>query len=659
MNQKKQKIITYLLDSQGTYLTSQYLATELSVSDRTIRTYLKDIKNIVEDNGGEIKSKTGHGYKLSIKDEALFNQYLNKQQVKGIDCANLSTFPEVEDRQNYILNKLLLEDAVLNAEELSEQLFISVSSINKDINEIKERLKPYHLSIQSKPVIGFWVEGLEMEKRHFIMDTFFGKNYNNPLKDYMGNNSLLKEISFEELTIIILDEAREEKLKISDIIIQNLVLHLSLAMKRISEGFELKEIDIEINDTNKKELKVAKNILYRVEKELEIVFPKEEIHYLTLHLMAKSNQQSSRVHDDLSDNLLTAIEQISEEIDLQLIEDYQLYNGLLEHLKPMLIRLQKGIVLRNPLIDTIKKQYPEYFELTKKNMSQMKILADFEVSDDEWAYLSLHIMAAIEKAKNNRKLKVLIICATGYGSAQLLRNRVINEFGSQINVIDVMGYYELNEASLQNIDLIISSINLSSVVFKIPVLHVSVFLNDEDVSLIKQKIKKINGYNSTKTDNRQSDKKAKKRTYIKNILKNEHFVVYQEQTTKEFVIQDLLQKLSLNESEDFVIKMTHQIQQRESMGQFIFSESIAVPHPAIPVGLSTKVAVGIIPNGLEWDEQKNVTFVFLLSPSYIENKEITILTKGIISLVDNLDSQQKILSQVTFDNFSRVFIDLI
>ncbi len=81
----------------------------------------------------------------------------------------------------------------------------------------------------------------------------------------------------------------------------------------------------------------------------------------------------------------------------------------------------------------------------------------------------------IGKERATHKLHALIICATGYGSAQLLKNRVVSEFGKNITVVNVKGYYEINETTLKGIDLIISSIDLSTMFFKIPVLHVSIF----------------------------------------------------------------------------------------------------------------------------------------------------------------------------------------
>ena len=101
----------------------------------------------------------------------------------------------------------------------------------------------------------------------------------------------------------------------------------------------------------------------------------------------------------------------------------------------------------------------------------------FSLTPNEIAYIALHFMAAKERYKEQRKYNVLVICATGYGSAQMLKSRIENELGNLILIADVIGYYEINDEKLKGIDFIISSIDLSNLIFNIPVFTVSVFFD--------------------------------------------------------------------------------------------------------------------------------------------------------------------------------------
>lgn len=658
MKQIEKLLLRQLIDHQGEYVTSRSLASELSLSDRTIRNYMKVIKDEVEEHGGKLSAKQGQGYQLEIFDHLEFSRFLKQREVTFRSDLQVTEFFESEDRQKYLLNKLLLEDEAIFIEDLEDELFISRSSLVNDIHEIKKKLLPYALRINSKPHQGMWIEGHEQDKRHFIMDIFFGNHYTNSLKEYLGTSHFFKEINIEELVIIILDEIREVNLKVSDFIIQNLTLHLALAIKRVREGFHIEGIPLTKDIASRLEFQVSKNIMERIERVMQVVFPEEEVFYLALHLMAKSNREEKVTDQELLAELTVTLNQFAQFFHRPLNEDHQLKNGLLNHLAPMLVRLEQGITLENPLKEEIMKEDRQAFEQTKQLFSQMPLLRNYEINDDEWAYLTLHIMAALEKIKSTHKIHALIICATGYGSAQLLKNRVLSEFGETIVVTNVKGYYEINEAVLKEADMIISSIDLSTIFFKIPVLHVSVFLNSQDIQKIRETIAECLPCQSIKKES-ISLPAEKKQHYYQQLLSEKWFTVYAQQPTKEEVIQELLQLLGQEEANEYLFEMTEQIKRREKMGQIIFSENIVVPHPAIPIGATTKIAVALIPGGMTWDEHEGIQFVFLVSPSFIENEGITVVTKAIVRFIDRTDLQHHILETPTFHNFNDQFSQMV
>ena len=54
------------------------------------------------------------------------------------------------------------------------------------------------------------------------------------------------------MTIIVLDKCREAKLRLSDFVIQNLVIHIALSIRRIAEGFKIAKLNEKIDILNKK-----------------------------------------------------------------------------------------------------------------------------------------------------------------------------------------------------------------------------------------------------------------------------------------------------------------------------------------------------------------------------------------------------------------------
>lgn len=665
LSNKEKAILGVLLQSKGQAITSRDVAEKLSLSDRTIRNYLKGLQHILLENGAEIIARVGHGYTLNIINESDFNTFLENNGTSLLKKNELN-LDDSKDRQYYILNKLLFEEECLLFDDLCDELFVCRSTLSNDFSEIRKFLKSYNLAVISKAKKGVYIQGDERDKRHFIMDYFFGNSFSISINKYVGNTLFLNDISFEEITIIVLDECREAGLKLSDYIIQNLVLHIGLVIKRIKDGFNLDMGKVDRSIEEHKEFMVAKRILKRITCSSNIEFPDEEANYIALHLKVKSIVNDSEQMDDFSEKnklngeLVKTLEKIEHDTGYPIKNDKQLINGLMTHFYPLLMRLKHDVSVENPLLDEIKEKYGDILKITKDYMSSMSILKDYKISDSEYAYICLHFMAAIERYKDNKKLNVLVICATGYGSGQMLSIRLKKEFGKQMNIVDLIGYYEITDERLKGIDLIISSIDLYTVVFNIPVIHASVFLNPNEISEIK---KFIEGrvYTSNKHKELEcTNLRNEKMMMIDSFIDKDCFHIIDESISKEDVITKLVDSFQKYEDQDYSTIMRQLITQREAMSSVIFSEEIAVPHPAKAIGENSHVAVAIIKDGVYWnDEFPNIKFIFLLSPSKYENGNLRNITRAIVSLTEDKDKQNKLLECNNFDEFKKIFLELI
>ncbi|WP_244833555.1 BglG family transcription antiterminator [Clostridium sp. BJN0001] len=665
LSNKEKAILEVFIKNTGEIMTSKDIAENLNLSDRTIRNYIKRLQEILIENGAEITARPGHGYVFKITYESEFNTFIKKNK-NNLMKKNEIRMEDSKDRQYYILNKLLFQDEYALFDDLCDELYVSRSTLSNDFSEIRKFLKSYNLSVVSKVKKGVYIDGNEKDKRHFIMDYFFSNSFSISINKYVGNTLFLGDISFEEITIIVLDECREAELKLSDYIIQNLVLHIALAIKRIRDGFNLKVAKSDIVMKNDKQLLVAKNILKRIKLCSNIEFPEEEAYYVALHLKVKC---TSKNQDDVKefnnekkiyDELVIILEKIENEIGYCIKNDHQLINGLMTHFYPLHMRLENGVVLENPLLNEIRENYGDILLLTKHYLSNLSILKDYKVSDSEWAYICLHFMAAIERYKDNKKLNILVICATGYGSGQMLSIRLKKEFGQHINIVDVIGYYEINDEKLNGIDLIISSIDLYTVVFNVPVIHVSVFLNDKEIKEIKAFIENRISKNSKKDKSESLVISSEKKTLFEKFFKKDCFIILNKSELKEDIVKDLVNLLQRYEKPYYSEIMLRQIDQREQMSSLVFSSNIAVPHPAKSIGESARIAVAIIKDGVRWNDQfKKIKFVFLLSPSKIENAHLKYITRAIVSLTEKENVQEKLLKCEDFKDFEEIFTTLI
>lgn len=651
LNSKEKIILQYLYQHQDGFSTSKVLAEHLSYTDRTIRTYIKKMLSEIseEESGFTIVSKQGYGYRLQITDNEKYHQFLSRNQLNfGYD------YSDATNRYKQILNKLIFEEECILFDDLADQLFVSRSTLSHDFKIIRQQLATYDLSIESKPYKGVYVVGEERQKRRFIIDYFYSDQFYQNIQHFMaGEEYFGLSLTFEEITIVILDECRDFHLNLSDYVIQNLVIHLGLAIQRYQKGFKISPISID-NNKYAKELSVATKIANRLSNRLgpENKLPDEEITYIALHLISKSQSEGLSNRDILRQELVEVLEKTDSQYNYQFSNDFSLIEGLLTHLEVLIERVQHNIHMDNPLLDDIKNSYFDVFKLTQSMLSYFSIFQSYNLSDSEMAYVALHLMASIERQKEKQKLNVLVICATGYGSAQMLKNRIKNELGQYVSIADVIGYYELDSQKLQGIDVIMSTIDLSNLVFKIPVITVSVFLTEQEVKTVKQRIAYL--HPSQRQSKGISEKNSLEK-YFDRYFSEEQFLVV-DSAEKSSILSELVSKMELGgleKSEEF----SKLIESREHLSTFVFDKDIAVPHPLKPISDKAMIAVAIIKNGTYWEDgYEKIRLVFLVNPSVHSNDGLKTITNRLVDLVDLPEVKENLIAAPNFEAFKQIFL---
>ncbi len=646
---KETQIFQFLMEHKDRFVTSKELAEYLSCSDRTVRNYLKLIDQTLDVQGVQLLSKQGQGYRIVFESQEAYRQFC---LTYGI--GETFSSPQGEDRLAFILNKLLFEQLALRFDDLADELYVSRSTLSHDFKKIRHLLADYQLTIESRANKGVYVAGKERDKRRFIMDYFLENLFLKTLHSQVASDLFDSSLSLEELAKIVLEECQEAQLRLSDFVLQNLVVHIALAMERIKLGFEIQQLDTALSGIDKEQT-VAQKILDRISERTQLDFPVQEVDYITLHLLAKSQAfqgtQAEQLKEELRKSLVEAFRTLGLEEIYHFTSDFQLMEGLLAHLLTLQVRLKSHIALTNPLAEDIQRNYNDIFFLTKELLNNMVLFSGDQISDDEIAYVSLHFLAALERQKEHRRFSVLAICATGIGAAQMLRNRLENEFGDRIEIRDVVGYYELSQEKLQGIDFIVSAVDLSNLYFQIPVFTVSVFLKPEEVAQIRQAMGQMQAFHCR----RNSESLPPSINLFTAYFSEAHFLVWKN-PDRQGLLEAMVDTLSVGESADFKDLMLEAISQRESLSSIVFSEKIAVPHPVRPIGQEIKVAIAICRFPLAWDSQSHqVQLVFLLSPSVYGNEGLKEVTDKIIFLMEREDLQQALIACQNVEEFLTIF----
>ncbi len=662
ITKKEKMLIKLLVEHKDQFVTSSELAKQMNLSDKTVRKYLNQLTDLLQLHGGGLESKPGYGYLFRIIDQKKFAIFWYQDVSAKNKFTDVTQLEETSDREHYILNKLFFENATLSLTDLYQQLYISKTTLLTVLTEIKKLLLPYQLKLEQRDN-QLSIIGEEQDIRHFMMDYFFSDKLEEGLSAYVNGSFLEDEINIAELTIIVLDECREAQLKLSDFVIHNLVLHIALMVKRLKSGYQLQLFPISSAIQNSKESLVAMKILERVQEVMHVSFPIEEANYIALHLAVKQSALLERVHSatneettDLEKIIKPALGCLDHSMGTDFVHDKVLLKGLIAHLTPLMYRLDNHIQLANPLLEDVKNNYPEIFTLTKEAFTPIPLFKNYQISDDEWAYIALHIMAGFERFTNSKKIRCLVVCATGYGSALMLKNRLEREFAGSMKIVDVISYYEITEEKLKGIDVIISSISLSNLLFPTPVVHVSVFLNHEDIVKIRSFIDKENYPLVVASEEAKNNPIVKITKVFDNVFSSERFMIFNEEISREEVLNQLID--SLNEDNlNFKSQFIEQVALRETYSTIVFGNHVAFPHPTVPLSFHEKIAVAICQKPLKWNkDHQDVRFVILMSPSKDRNENIKIISPMLVDFVEKINKQQEILAKPSFDEFRKVFL---
>lgn len=657
LSDREIRIIKYLYKNKDQYCTSTEIGDNVGFSERTIRTNINYISENVPKDIFEIVAKKGSGFKLKIKDQDKYIDYIYKSR------ANMSSIDQAYDkkgREKYILENILLENKNLTFEDLLDILFISESTLQRDIYSLKNKLNEYKLDWVKTDKSYLEIVGKEIDKRHFILDYFFSSIYANSFINELDELDLFDRSTISQLLIILLDCIREYNISVNDYTIQNLVIHFALVLERVNKNFLIDKPIKEIpKDRDEYFDDFAEAIINRISKSFNLILPIEEKTYIYLQLLSKTKpsymlgQESFESYNQVIDML----RYLSKKLDLNLLEDNLFMNNFIEHLRSLENRIESGLFISNPLTDKIKSQYEDYFDLVIESFRKFSIFDKVDISDDEWSYLVIYILSALERNKFNKKINVLVVCASGYSTGLMLKNRIQNEYANTINIKNVVGYYEITPKNLEDVDLIISSVDLDGLVIALPSVKVSVFLDQEDCALIDKEIKGlIKTYKTNKFEEKGPD--FDKINLFEKYFTEENFLINETYTDKKEILPIIYQALA--EDGDTKKSFEEKTLMRENFGSIVFKDLIAIPHPISPVKTEAEVFTVISKKDITWGkDSEKVRLIFYISPAKKKDYDFEKIIRIFTKLLKDDSSIEKLTKVENFSDFKEIILKLI
>lgn len=462
--------------------TVKEIANKFNISESSARYDLKHINYLL---------KTEMNKNLSFIGKGVVKYIDSDYKIINFENSNIQYILSSEERISFLELYILLGNYSLNLKKIYDVLNITRNTLKEDLKKVRSNFKKNDIIINlneeliSGVINDFDYALLPLSK--IIRKYLFERELYLHLNKFIFDN-IFKYVKYDKIPIIL--NYAKHVLKKSNIILsdesyQMLISYMIILIESASaKEFEIKFKKNESFFKNKNEFYILKSYKYILEDEFKLLINDDIISSFTNFLLGS---QTYNQKFDLYEHWIKCevflkkfIGNVGEKLEIDFSKDIDLFNGLLNHMKPAMYRIKNNIKLENSIYEELITQDLELFNTIKKSFFETNELEN--ISNDEIAYLVIYFKTSIDKIKQERLISVLIICNFGYGTSKLLAERL-----KEIYSIDIKGtipMYELEKyANFKEIDFIISTSNIGVDSFNnIPVIKINPLLSSFDLN---------------------------------------------------------------------------------------------------------------------------------------------------------------------------------
>ena len=499
---KSEQILTLLgamRDAGGT-LGGGELARAVDLSPNAFKRELASLRSDLGAHGCRVVGKTGrgNGYALEVSDRAAFDDYLNRvlperARAEGRD------YNDPENRVHFIIWHLLAPEATyVRMDDLATEMLISRGQLAKDLAVVRDRLAYYGIRIVSRPRHGSCAEGDEVALRLCLSDTL--------REDFhvRGANTSLSHLArpayhrsdLGHIEEIVVRDGRDAGYALTDAIVQNLMIHLYVSLRRVRAGHELQlDAHTKAELTQADEWSLAHTIADDIAKAFGVAFGKDEVAYIAMHLSSKRIATAEALDGDVMELVEKMLVAVRDAYHIDLTDDEPLRTTLGMHTAPLVKRLQYGLVFPNPLLDEIRLELMFSYDVAACACEAINERFGCRLAEDEIAYYALHLKVGIENHRRASRRHVLIVTSGGRGNAELVRFGFERHVGGSVAQVDVVNAFELPELDLAPYECVFTTVPLTDVLPK-PVYRIAPLFDEESAATVQKALAERGGHAS-------------------------------------------------------------------------------------------------------------------------------------------------------------------
>lgn len=490
LSEKGLLIIEKLAEHNNELVTSKALAASTGMSERSVKTYLKEVADFCEQNSMTLDRKPGKGMKPCFSD-AQIGKILD---VAGRKSAAVSQ----KKRQNYISYILLSGWDTYTYALFSEELNVSKNVIMDDINELDAELLLFGIKVHRTAGYGIYATGSELDirkaMRHFcrypISDKQVIKTDDHRLSrraaEVIANN--FRSVNLSMAVDMIHHVERRFDIIFTDYTFQMLAEYIAIALFRVDVEKKLKpgeqEQDTKFIMTEHENM--AKEAAGFLERYHGISLSQPEIMYLAMLFSCAEGQ--NRVVMSCEEALSIEDEMIvylSNLLAANLIENELLRESMRSFLPGSIARTHFGIEIDNPFLSDITQSYASLFTVCFTVSRYYEKYTGAMPSENEIAFIALQVGGALHR--NPMTVRAVLIGAAGYATGSIIAGKIENRV-PDVRVVSILSSDRIEHIDEYDCDLILSTIDTQADIHNdMRFLYVSPLISAQDEKNIRNK----------------------------------------------------------------------------------------------------------------------------------------------------------------------------
>lgn len=602
--------ILILIERKLTF-TPKQLGEKLGVSTRTVA---KEITQLNKDLKGTARIELNRGqYRIYFFDIPSY------AEIKESILQPIENFDFQQNRMAYIFKNLLNSNHFLLIDDLAFNMNVSRTTINNDLNKLKNILRQYEIKILGKPNTGLKISGNEYKIRKFILENIYSLIYKTDILD--------SDIE-DEINRLLHDYGLEKS------IIDLFKQYLSISLDRYLNNHEIVFDSDKFKDLKKEKfLEIVLKINLLLINHLGIDLPENEKLFLIIPLIG----MRTPVDLEIVSNFINVTPEVIKLVD-SIINDIQeetdlsfKFNDTLDefiyHIVFLTNRIKYGMKVQNSIKDELKKKYGLAWNLAERTAKVILKETGYEVNEDEIGFLTTYYQVVLQEqeSKKKKKLKILVIHQMGGASMRLIAFQ-LKKILDEDSQIDMRANRPENINDLDDYDLIITTDN-SDLDSNIPIIHLDEVTDDK---YLRKEIERISYNNRLNLPS-----KIGGHSILLTLLDEEKIFVFDENDSYENIISVMTnsaieQKLADDNFEE-------RLKEREKKSTMKFSETVSFPHTIQNLNNQPFAMLGLIPEGLNDKNYDNLKVIIMTGLPESANDDLTLvqLYEEIVKISEN------------------------